>query len=556
MTQEYHENSHENKTPELSDSLEANSLGDRSLISKDPASGGAAPSGHAGTGLSFDQMKTILEASPAGIGIVMGKVLGWANINLYAMLGYEQGSLEGKDAGILYPTPKEYERTLAKLTQGMEKFGMGVVETRLSRQDGTAFDCQIRASRMDPQNPKQGVVVVMTDISELKSLQTQLQQAQKMEAIGVLAGGISHDFNNILMGIQGHLCLMRISKGGIEKLNDHILQIGKLVDVAAKLTGRLLGFARGGKYQIEVLDINQLVAMSLNLFKPSRKDVHIRESYEADLHRVEGDRSQMEQVLLNLLINASQAMVDEGRMNVSTRNFLVTADHKYPFEVTPGPYVQISIQDNGIGMDEATQKKIFDPFFSTQEAGDEKGRGLGLSTVFGIVKNHGGFIMVKSNRGKGSTFNVCLPASSKGLDPDLKKQTSNLEQMLKGSETILLVDDEEEILNVGKNFLLKLGYKPLVARNGLEAVEIFKLYRQEISLVILDLIMPKMDGNQTFLQIREIKDQTRVLITSGHAMDEKVEALLNQGCHGFIQKPFSMLEFSQVVRSILDKKPS
>lgn len=377
-----------------------------------------------------------------------------------------------------------------------------------------------------------------------------------MEAIGVLAGGISHDFNNILMGIQGHLCLMRISRTTTGKIDSHIIEIGKLVDVAAKLTGRLLGFARGGKYQIEVLDVNQVVAISTNLFKPSRKDIHIQESYEANPPLVDGDRSQLEQVCLNLLINASQAMVGEGQMDVSTRNLLVKADHGYPFEVTSGPYIQISIQDSGIGMDEPTQRKIFDPFFSTREVGDDKGRGLGLSTVFGIVKNHGGFITVKSKKGKGSTFNVCLPASTQGPAQDLKKEASTLEQMLKGSETILLVDDEEDVLIVGKNFLEKLGYKPLIARNGLEAIEIFKLYQQEISLVILDLIMPKMDGKQTFSRIREINDQARVLISSGYAMDEKVEAMLNQGCHGFIQKPFSLQEFSQEVRSILDQNPS
>ena len=326
-------------------------------------------------------------------------------------------------------------------------------------------------------------MVVVTDISELKSLQIQLQQAHKMEAIGVLAGGISHDFNNILMGIQGHLSLMRIDLSAVEKIASHTRQIEKLVETAAELTSRLLGFARGGKYQIALLDVNQLVAMALNIFKPSRKDIQIIESFEKNLHNVDGDQSQIEQVCLNLLMNASQAMIDAGQMFVSTQNLFIREDHGYPFEITPGRYIQITIKDTGIGMDDQIQKKIFDPFFSTKEIGDKKGRGLGLSTVFGIVKNHGGFITVTSKKEEGSEFKVCLPASNKVCIKKLSKEPLAFEQLLKGSETVLLVDDEQEILNVGKNFLEKLGYTPLIAHNGMEAVEIFQLHKDQISLV-------------------------------------------------------------------------
>lgn len=503
-------------------------------------------------GLTLQEMKSVLSMSPAGIGIVKNRVIGWANESFYTMLGYGYNSLRGKNVGVLFPTQKEYERVGKRLDKGMETLGAAVVETRLSRQDGTAFDCRVRASKMDPGGATRGTVVVMTDISEIKSLQVCLQQAQKMEAIGVLAGGVSHDFNNLLMGIQGHLSLMRVNIQSREKINAHIHQITKLVDTAADLTSRLLGFARGGKYQIAVLDINQVVSMALNIFKPTRKDIFIQEDLENKLLFVDGDRSQLEQVCLNLMVNGSQAMIDDGTMTVKTRNIRIAEDHGFPFEVVPGSYIEISIQDTGIGMDQQTQKMVFDPFFSTQEPGDKKGRGLGLSTVFGIVKNHGGFITVESQKGEGSIFNVCLPASNRPVSKDEDHGSQAFDQMPRGSETILLVDDEEEILNLGENFLEKLGYKPILARNGLEAMEIFKIYKDEISLVVLDLIMPKMGGKQTFSEMKKIQSTVKILVSTGFTVDEKVESLLKQGCHGFIQKPFSMNKFSRVIRGILD----
>ena len=396
------------------------------------------------------------------------------------------------------------------------------------------------------------MIFVVTDISELKLLQVQLHQAQKMEPIGVLAGGISHDFNNILMGVQGHLSLMQIDVSNTDKVTSHAKHIRKLVKTAAELTTRLLGFARGGKYQISVLNINELVAMTLKIFAPTRKDIIVHEAYEKMLHPVDADQSQLEQIFLNLLINASQATPEHGDIFVTTRNITIGEHHEFPFEVQPGQYIKVTIKDTGVGMDLETQDKIFDPFFSTKEIGDKKGRGLGLSTVYGIVKNHGGFILVESEKGKGSSFHICLPASRKIQVKETKEESQPFEKMQKGSETVLLVDDEEEVVNVGRNFLEKLGYKPMVARNGLEAVEIFRLYKDEISLIVLDLIMPKMTGKQAFSQIKDIQADAKILISTGYAVDDKIEGFLNKGCHGFIQKPFSLNTFARTLRQILD----
>lgn len=503
--------------------------------------------------LTSTEMAAVLSSSPAGICITKDQTIHWANPTFHHMLGYDQGTLESRPVEVLYPTQAAFIRVAEELIRAINKRGYAVVDTRLLRSDGTAFDCRVRASRMDPEKPGAPVLAVVTDITDIKSLQTQLQQAQKMEAIGVLAGGISHDFNNILMGIQGHLSLMRINAGDAEKILAHIQQVNQLVETAADLTSRLLGFARGGKYQITVLDINQVVDVALNIFKPTRKDIVVNTERENRALAVDGDHSQLEQVFLNLLVNAGQAMVDSGTMTVATRQIHITPDHTYPFEVAPGPYVEVLVADTGIGMDEVTQQRIFDPFFSTKEAGNQKGRGLGLSTVFGIVKNHGGFITVESQKGHGSTFRVCLPSSRRPLSGMADHEENNIDQMPTGSETILFVDDEEEILNLGRNFLEKLGYKTILARNGLEAVEIFKLYRNDIALVVLDLIMPIMGGKEAFARIREENPRIKVLVSTGFNVDEEVEALLQQGCHGFLQKPFSMHKFSRAIREILDR---
>ncbi|MFN2356284.1 MAG: ATP-binding protein [Desulfotignum sp.] len=501
---------------------------------------------------SLQQMQSVFGACPAGIGIVQNDLIVWANDTFYAMLGYTPGSLNNKHARDVFPTQKEHKRVAALLAKGMDRFGSGMAETRLSRKKGPPLDCRIRASRLNKKDPAAGTVMVVTDISDIKSLQIQLQQAQKMEAIGVLAGGISHDFNNILMGIQGHLSLMRIDLTATEKVISHIHQITKLVETASELTGRLLGFARGGKYQIKVLDVNPVVKMAMNLFKPTRKDLVFQESYAEDLDMVDADQSQLEQVCLYIIGNASQAMLDEGTLSISTKNISIPEDHGYPFVVTPGSYVKISIQDTGIGMDAETQKKIFDPFFSTRKNGNQSGRGLGLSTVYGIVKNHGGFITVQSALGEGTTVHVCLPATARAKSSSVV--ASDMDALPGGSETILLVDDQAEIINVGKNFLSRLGYKPITARNGLEAVEIFRMYQDEISLVILDIAMPKMGGKKTLDLIRQIRENIKVLVTMGQIADGEVEDLLSQGCHGFIQKPFSMYEFSKAIRNVLDKR--
>ncbi|MCP4672215.1 MAG: response regulator [Desulfobacula sp.] len=503
--------------------------------------------------LNHREMKALLDSTPAGIGIIKDRVIEWINDAFCSMLGYDRKFLIKQDTRIFYADQREYDKVGMDLYPKVQKHGTGLVETRLVKKDGKILNCRIRASQLNKKDPSKGIIFVITDISDLKMLQIQLHQSQKMEAIGVLAGGVSHDFNNILMGIQGHLSLMQIDISDVKKAKSHTDQIERLVKTAADLTKRLLGFARGGKYQISVLNLNELIPLALNIFIPTRKDIIVHESYDKQLYLVDADHTQLEQVFMNLLINASQAMPEHGEIFIKTQNIYIEEDHDYPFEVHPGKYIKATIKDTGIGMDHEIQRKIFDPFFSTKTTHDQKGTGLGLSTVYGIVKNHDGFILVDSNKGDGASFHICLPASARDEVQEIIEDSHDIKQMQRGSESILLVDDEKEIINIGKNFLEKLGYTPIVARNGLEAVEIFKIYQDEISLIVLDLIMPEMNGAQAFEEIKKIREDVKILISTGYAVDDKIEGLLNQGCQGFIRKPFSLHEFSYALRKVLDK---
>lgn len=367
-----------------------------------------------------------------------------------------------------------------------------------------------------------------------------------MEAIGTLAGGVAHDFNNLLMGIQGRTSLMMLDTDSSHSHNEHLKGIEDYVKSAAELTNQLLAFARGGKYEVRPTDLNNLVKSQNRMFGRTRKEITIRGKYEENLWSAEVDKGQIEQVLLNLYVNAWQSMPGGGNLYIQTENAILAEDTIKPFEVAPGRYVKISVTDTGLGMDESTRKRIFDPFFTTKEMG--RGTGLGLASVYGIIKNHGGFIDVYSEQGKGSTFNLYLPASGKKVIEEVKLS----KDVLKGAETVLLIDDEEMIIDVGKPMLKKLGYNALIARSGKDAIEIYKGNKDQIDVVILDMIMPVMDGGDAYDRLRKINPEIKVLLSSGYSVDGQATEILERGCDGFIQKPFSMKDLSQKIREILD----
>lgn len=397
----------------------------------------------------------------------------------------------------------------------------------------------------------QSIIEVFRDITEIKKaeedrkkMEAQLNQAQRMEAVGTLAGGIAHDFNNLLMGILGYNSLMLTDVDPLHPHYENLTEIEGFVKSAVDLTKQLLGFARGGKYETKATDMNALIKNHNRIFGRTRKEVTILGTYDKNLWTSEVDRGQMEQVLMNLYVNAWQAMNDRGEIFVRTENIVIDADHKWPFEVIPGRYIKFSVTDTGIGMDKKTMEKIFDPFFTTKEK--ERGTGMGLSSTYGIIKNHGGFITVDSKPGHGSTFNIYLPASTQKAEKDMK----DMSQIIKGSGVILLIDDEKMILQVGEKLLKKLGYDVLLASSGYDGITTYKQHQENITIIILDMIMPDMTGSETFEHLKNIDPDAKILLSSGYSLDGKAKQILKQGCNGFIQKPFNINQLSQKLNEI------
>ena len=380
---------------------------------------------------------------------------------------------------------------------------------------------------------------------EKEKLEAQLVHAQKMEAIGSLAGGVAHDFNNLLTGIQGRVSLMAIDSNHAH--TEHIKAIEEYIRSATNLTKQLLGVARGGKYDPKPSDLTEMVANSAAMFGRTKKEIAIHIKAPQSAVVVEVDKRQIEQVLLNIYVNAWQAMSNGGELYLETAVVELDAETCKPHNLNPGPYGKISVSDTGVGMDEATLQRIFDPFFTTKEKG--RGTGLGLASAYGIIKNHHGMILVSSDLGHGSTFDIYLPAS----DKDVQQEISQEGLVIKGSETILLVDDEEMIVEVGRAMLEELGYQVITAQDGQAAIETLQRMEGKIDLVVLDMIMPKMDGGATFDRIRELWPMMRVVLSSGYAINGQATEIMNRGCNGFIQKPFNLSELSQKIRTVLER---
>ena len=474
-----------------------------------------------------------------------------ANQRACDRLGYQRRDLIGMRATEIITglTESQLKQSIADLKIKRRL----TVKNRHRCKDGSVFPVELRLGFLDlAEGP--AVLALARDVTlriklekERLEAEAQFHKAQRMESVGTLAGGIAHEFNNLLMAIQGNATLIMATLDQDSPNRKKIATIDQCVQRGQELTHQLLGFARGGKYEIRALNINHLLTRIVDMFGRTRKEITLHTDFQQDVWSLEADESQMEQVLLNILVNAGQAMPAGGEISLATQNVSLTAKDVQAYDLKPGSYVKITIRDSGIGMDKTTREKIFDPFFTTKEVG--QGSGLGLASAYGIITNHKGIIQVASNVGQGSIFTIFLPISPKPV----KVETPVSPQHLQEKETILLVDDEEMVLDVGHQLLERLGYTVFSAANGEEALQRVQSDGGSIDLAIIDMIMPDMGGSELFDRLKRLNPSLKTILSSGYSINGQASEILRRGCDGFIQKPFTIDMLSQKIRSVLEQ---
>ena len=506
---------------------------------------------------SSEKYRTILESIKEGyFETDLKGNLTFSNDPFCKILGYPRNQLLGMNVRE-YTTPDIAEK-ISRITEQVKQTGRpeDVTAYDVIRKNGSKTALELSISLLtDMYGKPAGFRGMLCDVTRRKEteeekriLEAQLQQAQKMESIGTLAGGIAHDFNNILMGIQGNATLMQLKIKADHPSYEKIKNIEKSVQNGTELTKQLLGFARRGKYLVKITDLNEVIEKSSSLFVRTKKGIQIHTNFHDQIWAVEVDSGQIQQALLNLYVNAWQAMPEGGELYLKTRNVMLDSSYVKPFKVEYGKYVEISVSDTGVGIDRETRERIFEPFFTTKEMG--RGTGLGLASVYGIIKSHGGYIDVTSEKEKGTTFTIYLPAS----DKEAVREKGESVERLKGTGTILLIDDEKMILDVGCELLEELGYTVLSSLSGRQALDIFQKNSDKIDLIIMDMIMPGMDGGETFDRLRNINSNIKVLLSSGYSVNGQATKILHRGCDGFIQKPFNLNQLAEKIGKIMGKQ--
>ena len=504
---------------------------------------------------SEEKYRTVLEANPDPVVVydIEGKVV-YYNPAFTRVFGWSVGERLGKKMDVFVPE-ESLPETQTMINRVLAGESFSGIETHRYTKEGKLIPVSISGAVLrDMDGNPVGSVINLRDISEQKNLEGQLQQAQKMEAVGTLAGGIAHDFNNLLQAIQGYTELLLMRKQEGESDWRELQEVIRASKRGAELTQQLLTFSRKVESKRRPLDLNQEVGEVRELLErtiPKMIDVEL--NLADNLKMVNADPAQLKQVLMNLAVNAKDAMPEGGKLLIETQS--VTLDQEFCrryAEVKPGDYVLFSISDTGHGMGKETLEHIFDPFYTTKEVG--KGTGLGLAIVYGIIKNHEGYITCYSRPEVGTTFRIYLPTIEPETVPvDVLIAPEPKGFARGGNETILLVDDEEFIRELGVDVLGRAGYTVLTASNGENALELYQQERARIDLVILDLIMPGMGGSKCLEELLKMDPETRVLIASGYSPDGPTKGALETGAKGFVSKPYDTSQLLKLVRKILDR---
>ncbi len=506
---------------------------------------------------SEESFRLLIERSPDLIAVHRGGRVVWANQSCARVFRTDLANMIGRRVlDLVHPDDREVVRQRI-VQQQQTGEPVAAMEERFVRDDGTVWYGEVVAIPLEFQGEPSSIVVAH-DVTERKraeeerrSLEQRIQQAQKLQSLGVLAGGIAHDFNNLLMGVLGNASLALLDLPPEAPARDHLQRVEVAARRAADLTRQLLAYSGKGRFLVSPLDLSRVVEEMNHLLATvisKRATVHL--DFERNLPPIEADATQMRQVIMNLITNASDSLGDEDGVIV-IRTGLVHADASYlastyvDEQLKAGDYVVLEISDTGCGMDAATVERMFDPFFTTKFTG----RGLGLAAVLGIVRGHRGAIKVDSEPGQGTSFRVLFPRAGGAVEQSRAEERGTLGRV--GSGTILVVDDEETVRSVARLVLERQGFAVVEAVDGVEAVELFRKQGSQIRLVVLDMTMPKMSGEEAFRALRSLDPDVRILLSSGYNEQEAVNHFADRGLSGFIQKPYTSSELTDRVFQIL-----
>ncbi len=472
------------------------------------------------------------------------------NLTGARMLGYEKAEIIGRTLESLFLP--EQQAALQEILFRMFVEGRGVkdLEEQMVRKDGKAFYVHVNSSLVFAADGSTiHARVVARDISERKRMEAAILHAQKIDSIGNLAGGIAHDFNNILAAILGSASIMRRHLPEDHEFAKYFEIIEGAAHRGSSLTRQLLTFARKTENVVRPVDIHKLIDQTLVLFERGvTKEIHVERRFAQEVIGVNADEGQIQQALLNILLNARDAMPNGGRVTITTTTTMVDAHTiAHLSSVRPGRFAAITITDTGIGMDEKMRSRVFEPWFTTKESGT----GLGLSVVYGVVQSHGGFINLESDVGRGTSFTIYLPVSDQPVRMVEQKRRARLPR---GSEHILLIDDEVSVCEIAKDMLSGLGYTVMYVHDGKAGVEFYRTRRASIDLVLMNMNMPLMGGRETFRQLRSINPEVPILIVTGHGKAVVDEVSWASEISGYLQKPFQLEDLATKVRAVLDGK--